>query len=223
MKTMLVAAALGAALTAPSAMAQSFTNGDFETFNGAPGPAFIRDLLIDGDTRVDGWTHGSANGAYDIYENDTQDGLTAFDGTHYVSFGHNSTAGGTLSQSFASVLGTIYTLGYHFAEQQGSDPTGSSFDVWIDGALAGNSGNAAYNVWGAGSLQFAGTGNLVSILFRDATTTGGGSNLALDGVTLNGVAGSSVPEPATWAMMLAGMSLVGVGMRRRGTKASAIA
>ena len=219
---MLVAAALGAALIAPSAMAQSFTNGDFETYHGGPAPASIRDLLIDGDTRVDGWTHRS-NGAYDIYENDTQDGLTAFDGTHYVSFGHNGTTGGTLSQSFASVLGTIYTLGYHFAEQQGSDPTGSTFDVWIDGALAGNSGNAAYNVWGAGSLQFAGTGNLVSILFRDATTTGNGSNLALDGVTLNGVAGSSVPEPATWAMMLAGMSLVGVGMRRRGTKASAIA
>jgi hypothetical protein len=220
---MLVAAALGAAWFAPSATAQSLTNGDFETYQGAAGPSSIRTQLSDGDTSVDGWTHGSPNGAYDIYEDDSQDGLTAYNGTHYVSFGHNGTTGGTLSQSFASVLGTIYTLGYHFAEQQGSDPTGSSFDVWIDGVLTGNSGDAVYNVWNAGSVTFKGTGNMMSILFQDATTSGGASNLALDGVSLNGSSGSSLPEPGTWAMMLAGMAVAGLAMRRQSAKVGATA
>jgi PEP-CTERM motif len=42
---------------------------------------------------------------------------------------------------------------------------------------------------------------------------GGGTHFALDNLTFN--AAGNVPEPAAWAMMLAGFGLVGSAMRRR--------
>lgn len=42
---------------------------------------------------------------------------------------------------------------------------------------------------------------------------GGGTHFALDNLTVNG----AVPEPASWAMMIAGFALVGSAMRRRTT------
>ena len=48
---------------------------------------------------------------------------------------------------------------------------------------------------------------------------GTADQIAFDNITLGSeTAGGAVPEPSTWAMMLAGFGMVGLGMRRRNTK-----
>jgi len=61
-------------------------------------------------------------------------------------------------------------------------------------------------------VSFAGTAMSVDF--------GGSANqVAFAGITLNSdTPGPAVPEPATWAMMIAGMGLVGASMRRRSVK-----
>jgi hypothetical protein len=211
MKGMLATAAMCAALLAPSAMAAPFQNGSFEK----PGGTNIRSQIDNSGTAVTAWT---SSGGYQVYEDNvggSGDSLTALDGTHWVSFGHNGATGGTLSQVFDSVLGATYTLNYSVAEQQGYD-TDSSFNVYVDGTLLGNSGTpGSSGTWmSAGALTFVGTGLPTTLTFEDATLSGGSSNLALDAVSLKGPA--SLPEPATWALMILGMGFAGLAMRRRG-------
>ena len=56
------------------------------------------------------------------------------------------------------------------------------------------------------SVEFTSSGGIHNPLYR----TGDGDNFALDNLTL-----STVPEPASWAFMLAGFTLVGGALRRR--------
>lgn len=57
--------------------------------------------------------------------------------------------------------------------------------------------------------------NAVTSITIDGENPGGSSNAAL---FLNGT--PSVPEPASWAMLIAGMGIVGASMRRRRTAVS---
>jgi hypothetical protein len=203
-------------MLAIAAMAQPFRNGSFEQ----PGGTGIRSQIDNSGTAVTGWT---SSGGYQVYEDNvggSGDGISAFDGTHWVSFGHNGTTGGTLSQVFDTVLGATYTLNYYLAEQQGYD-SDSSFNVYVNGTLLGNSGTpGSADSWVlAPTLSFLGTGSPMTLTFEDATASGYSSNLALDAVSLRG--GGAVPEPATWAMMILGMGLAGVAMRHRGVRARA--
>ena len=72
------------------------------------------------------------------------------------------------------------------------------------------------NFWGAGFNGLIGTENSVTYVFRtNATRFDEGTFGVLDGSSLQGITfAPAVPEPATWAMMLAGFGLIG-GMARR--------
>jgi hypothetical protein len=43
----------------------------------------------------------------------------------------------------------------------------------------------------------------------------GGDSYGVNQIILDGVVGGAIPEPASWAMMIGGLALVGVAMRRR--------
>ena len=79
----------------------------------------------------------------------------------------------------------------------------NSFNGGLDTTSTGSSPNATYNVTfnTAGYSSFWFTPN----------------NDAADGFRLNSLSVAAVPEPASWAMMIAGFGLVGSSMRRRGT------
>ena len=62
------------------------------------------------------------------------------------------------------------------------------------------------------TATFAGIGDITRFTFRNAS-----SAAQFDNLTLTSVAGV-VPEPATWAMMLGGVGLIGGTMRRRSAK-----
>ncbi|QKS02076.1 PEP-CTERM sorting domain-containing protein [Sphingomonas sp. CL5.1] len=66
-----------------------------------------------------------------------------------------------------------------------------------------------------GIVQF--TGTFTSISFTDTTENWHGLTVGIAGIA------GSVPEPATWAMMIAGFGLVGATMRRRAKRPLAAA
>jgi hypothetical protein len=201
-------------------MASSLVNGGFEQPGGE-----VRDYLT--ANYIPGWTYiQSSSGSNDIYEaQDQGDGLAAADGTHYVSFGHNGTYGGAVSQTFATVAGAAYTVNYSVAEQQGDDPSQDLRAIVFNGAQTLTTDNSPLTLsFVAGTpLSFIASGSSVTLEFLDATPAGGGgpSNLALDAVNVIGPAGAGVPEPAAWTMMLVGIGLAGAAMRRRAASSAA--
>jgi hypothetical protein len=202
-----------AALIAGPASAAILVNGDFES----PGGVVRQEL--DTTDYIPGWTHSDPSVSLDIYESDNFDGLTAADGTHYVSFGHSGTSGGSLWQVFATTPGVTYTVHYSVAEQQGDDP-GQVLEAMItNGAQVLTADNAALPLTfqPGKTLTFIASGASATLTFTDATPLGGGggSNLALDAVSVSSPGAGGVPEPATWALALLGFAGMGAALRSR--------
>jgi Protein of unknown function (DUF642)/PEP-CTERM motif len=208
------AAAMGLALAAAApASAAILVNGSFESPGGGP----VRNALT--TNYMPGWTYSNPTGSLDIYESDDQDGLTAADGTYYVSFGHNDTSGGSISQHFATVAGGLYTVNYSVAEQQGDSADQVMRATVVNGlqTLSTDNGALTLGFLPGTTLTFIATGSSATLTFFDATPPGGGapSNLALDAVTVSGPQSGAVPEPASWALMLIGVGCLGAGLRTR--------
>jgi hypothetical protein len=185
--TPVLLAAIGAlALSAPGLAAPGrsvLVNGNFE----APG-GDLREQI--GAVAVPGWRYrpGQGGDSYEIYESDNHDGLAAADGRHYVSFGHNGTYGGALSQTFATTPGVTYKVTYAVAEQQEDDPRQSMKAVLVNGGETLSRENRALKAtFRAGApIVFTARSRTASLAFVDATPAGGGSiaNLALDRVSV---------------------------------------
>ena len=91
-----------------------------------------------------------------------------------------------------------------FSVYSGLDGTGT-----LLGSLTIDNPPADPNAFFLTGVSFSGVG-------RSVVVTGGSGLIGWDDVTLNGV-----PEPAAWAMMIAGFGLVGAAMRRRATALAA--
>ncbi len=205
--------ALGALVVAAPASAAILTNGDFEQPGG-----IVRDALT--PSYMPGWTYDSHGTGFEIYEDQSEDGLVAASGTHYVSFGHSGAYGGEISQTFATVVGGVYTVTYSVAEQQGDDSSQVMRAIVNNGIQTLSQDNTGLTLafLAGGPITFTALGTSATLSFLDATPAGGGgpSNLALDAVSVSGPqAGGSVPEPATWGLMLLGFGLVGATARGR--------
>jgi len=105
---------------------------------------------------------------------------------------------------------SLVDYGYNFANLGGNDQivySGITRGISTSFAIAGNENFGSYSLFfkagDAGTLNFF-------------TGTGSADNVGplLDKVTLS-ITNAAVPEPAAWAMMLAGFGLVGTAMRRR--------
>lgn len=210
-------AILFAVLTLPfTASANLLQNGDFESPGGAPIRAQITGNF------VTNWSHGGTG--FEIYESNGQDGINAESGNYYVSWGHLGTTGGTLSQTFGTVAGTQYAVTYFLTQQQGSDPAQSVTVEAFDGLSLLNSVTenitGVDGAWFAGNvLTFTATSASTTLTFLDSTPVGGGSaaNWALDNVSVDLAAPvpSPAPEPATLALLGAGIAGLGFARRRK--------
>jgi Protein of unknown function (DUF642)/PEP-CTERM motif len=213
-KVWFAACAMAMVIAGPTVgRAAGLVNGSFEEPGGAP----IRQVLGNGDTIVTGWTaHDGTQAFSTYYESNGEDGINAADGNYYVSFGHNGATGASLTQAFDTVFGAQYTLNYQIRLQQGVD-LGSNFQISASTGDSVNSGDAVLAAWSAGTpLTFVGTGSAVTLTILDTTVGGGGSNLAIDDLRLSAVGGDvGVPEPATWALMIAGFGGMGAVFRGR--------
>ena len=130
----------------------------------------------------------------------------------------NSGAGSSITSAPISLVGgQTYTLSFSDLLQgfNATDPTTSLFTVAL------GSFSQQFTSTGAGateSVSFvaAATDPATTLSFLDDTTPDGGHGPVLSGIVLTTPdAAPAVPEPASWALMLGGFGLVGMGMRRQ--------
>ncbi len=202
------------------AIAAPFTNGSFES----PGTSTAF-ALPNGSTSVSGWTYtGSNNNVF--YTASNTFGILAGAGNLYITFGGNGTGGGVMSQTFDTISGTTYNVNYLVTTQQGNvnSPFQTNSVQAFDGVnlLAGvaNSLGMANGTWVNGTqLTFIATSSSTTLRFTDTNLPGTFINVnwGLDNVSVNAVAdnGNAVPEPATYALVLASLGAIAFHRRKR--------
>jgi len=171
---------------------------------GLSAPAQAAELVTNGGFETGnfaGWTQGGNLGFQSVTGG----------AAHSGSFGaHLGPVGspGTLSQLLNTVAGQTYTISFWLANE-GNPP--DSFTASFDGnpLLFSLSDSAPF---GYQQFSFIATGTAPTLL--QFTFQQNPSFWDLDDISVQGPAGS-VPEPATWAMMLLGFAGIGAAMRRR--------
>ena len=196
-------------------VAASFTNGSFES----PGGTSPLSLSV-GSTYITGWTHGGTG--EEFYSQSGDFGILAGTGTYYVSWGGDGTTGGTLFQTFDTIVGATYNVNYLLATQQsiGTPPIESNLVEALNGVTVlnsvTNSFNQANGIWNAGAtLSFVAASPSSTLRFTD-TTSGANSvtvNWGLDGVTVATV-GGTIPEPSACGLIGLGLGVLALGRKK---------
>lgn len=205
----LILALLTSASLATSAQALTIVNGSFETGTVNPGGGFATVAAGPSLTNIAGWTVGGHS--VDLIGGfwQAQDGLRSID-----------LAGsgiGSLSQALATVVGQAYRVDFWVSRNPDGGITPRTGFVDVGGASTlitysnGTSSRPNNMLWEARSYDFTATSSLTNLRFSaDPATSATFFGLALDNVSI-----TAVPEPASWALMIAGFGLVGSAMRRR--------
>ncbi|MBL8699595.1 MAG: choice-of-anchor C family protein [Alphaproteobacteria bacterium] len=210
-------AALAAALVVglgTAAQANMITNGSFESGSPQPGVGSFATIGT-GGTALSGWSVAAGN----------IDWINAFwqasDGTHSVDL--NGNAPGTISQSFATAVGSLYRLTFDLSgNPDGFDgikqvlvsagDTSSTFD--FDTTATSRSAMG----WVGEQLIFMATSALTTLTFESLS---GGPNCcygpAIDNVVveLAGPGGAVDPVPAPATLPLIAGAIAGLGWLRR--------
>ena len=211
------------ALASPAA-ANLLTNGSFES-----GPALNGQGYYRGPNGATGWLAVAGLEYPDILSNAyVQSGggfqslLGAQDGVRYVDTNGASPTGGLYQDVLGLTPGAALSLSFYswqWAQNSSGTLTASLLDAGTQAVLASTVVSYAYNP-GLTSASHALTvlngvvgasGNVrVQFVGDSGSTTRGGP--ALDNVVLV-AAGGGVPEPASWAMLVAGFGLIGASLR----------
>ena len=212
MRKIVLAAVLAAPLFAVAATAPAtpvktagvielVVNGSFEATTQNAGSWNIYSNLT-------GWTGGTAG--IELRNNVAG---AAFQGNNYVEL--DTTANSSLTQNIATNSNQAYTLSFAYSPRTGVAATSNGIEVLWNGnsvgSFTGSGAGASGNVWQTKTINLLGAAANSSLVFRAIGTSDsyGGS---LDRVSLT----TAVPEPETYAMMLAG--LVGLGFMARRKK-----
>jgi hypothetical protein len=197
---------LAAVLLAMSAFSQVahaanlVTNGSFEAESQAAGTFSVPLSLT-------GWSSGS--GGIELRNNYSGQ---AYDGVNYVELDTYSNS--FASQNISTTLGQAYSLSFAYAPRENVLAGSNGIEVFWNtlslGTFTGNGGSSG-NAWVIRNLTVMGLATTSTLEFRAVGTSDafGGS---LDAVSLTVAA---VPEPEAYAMMLAGLGMLGLAARRR--------
>ena len=214
--------AFAAALVAHTPLhAASFVNGSFE--NGTdPGASYS--TLDSGSTDITGWkvSDGSVDyiGGY----------WSAQDGSRSVDLAGLSSPS-SISQSFDTTPGASYLVSFWMAGNQDGPPlpikaaavsAGSYFGTFTVDTTGTNHSNMG---WQQRSFVFVANAASTLLSFGSTAPGGvygqGGNGECCWGAAIDNVSVTPVPEPHEWAMMLAGLGIVGTIAARRRAQPSA--
>jgi choice-of-anchor C domain-containing protein len=216
-KVLQVAAIVAVAMSASAANAATVVNGSFEL--GRDPGIFSTEGVS--STAITGWTVGGFSVDYIGSYWQASDGVRSIDLS-----GLNA---GSLSQTINTVIGSNYTITFDLSGNPDGGVGNRISVVSISGALPNveiyevGPGNSRGNMnWSTYSYNFTAFSTLSAVTFASAEFNSFGP--ALDNVSIidnGGGIGSTVPEPASWAMLLVGFGFVGVASRRRGRRSVA--
>lgn len=192
--------------------AATIINGSFEQGTN-PGATFS--TLAAGSNAITGWTVGGFGVDY------IGDYWQASDGDRSIDL--SALNAGSVSQMINTVVGQMYTVSFDLSGNPDYGPATKTAVVSISGALPGifsyvvGPQNSRDNMnWQTFDYQFTAFDTTSWLTFASADFSPVGP--ALDNVSIlegGGGIGSAVPEPANWALLLAGFAMVGVASRRR--------
>lgn len=210
----IVACAIAVAMAvAGSAHAALLTNGGFES------PSFGGFFLTPSPgTEPVGFGWAVTVGNVEVLNGSFPGFPGAYAGIHSLDLVGTTTSGG-IAQTFATTAGTNYSLSFAYANNPGA-ASGSSANVSVvNGVNApllstsithATSTNSNLN-WTIANLTFQATGSTATLSFTD-TSHHSGEGIYLDAITV-----ADVPEPASFALLGAG--LLATGFARRRTRA----
>lgn len=197
-----------AAIAAPVAL----TNAGFEAPIAAP--------YVYGPTGAGmGWTFSGGAG---VSRNGTAWGGTAYEGTQFAFLQVGTSAdplgasGTWISQIFSLAGAGTVDLDFQMALRPGYR-TGQQVAVYVDGNMIGSAFAATSTSWTAVSVALGalGAGNhTLALAGLGDFATYGDTSAFIDAVALRTTASTSVPEPATGALLLGALGLAGFAVRR---------
>lgn len=197
--------AASAALMISTGASAQIVNGGFEAPT-VPGSCCVTTP----PSPLPGWTVNAGNVNVVNGTFGSSSGNLAFEGTQYLDLVGEGTVG-SLSQSFATVAGQVYTLSFAFAHNlfAGTTSASASYSLGsLNGVVTHNTGSTSNLGWQLFSGNFTAVGSTSSLTFTNLT---GATNA---GVLLDAVAvQTAVPEAATWAQMLLGFGILGGATR----------
>lgn len=203
----IVIAAATATLLATGAQAVTIVNGGFELGTN-PGATFTTEAA--GSTDITGWTVGLGGVDYIGGFWQPSEGARSIDLT--------AIAAGSLSQTLTGLtVNAVYRVTFDLS----ANPSGGSSTKTVNVAVGGTptaftytrpAGQSRTNMlWAAQTYLFTATGTSQALSFT--SLDGSASGPALDNVAITRV--GAIPEPAAWALMIAGFGMVGYAARRR--------
>ncbi|WAC72965.1 DUF642 domain-containing protein [Roseateles sp. SL47] len=154
---------------------------------------------------IDGWTVG--NKGVEVRDNISG---SALDGQNFVEL--DSTGNSSISQSFATVAGYTYELSFSYANRPDNRGAASNGISWSVGSLSGTVGQNTSTSWATYTTTFVGTGDVMTLSFAGIGRSDS-YGTSLDNVSVSVI--STVPEPQSYALMLAGLGTVTLLSRRR--------
>ena len=208
-----VSAALVAACATGSAFAQIVQNGSFES------PVVASPFQVSPPQPIANWTVTS--GTVDLVDGYWQ----AHSGVQSVDLSGNGP--GTITQDIALDTGSLYVLTFWVSGNPDGPPELKTFDFSVSNTTPMTEANVNFLVtsppqsrqnmsWEPRQWLFIAGAGTHTLTFQ--STTPGPFGPALDDVSV-----TLVPEPETYAMLLAGMGLIGFIARRRRGYRSALA
>jgi hypothetical protein len=214
-------AACTALCTAAGVGAQTnlLVNGSFES------GAFVNQgsvtmSLAAGSTVISGWTVVTDTTAWIGAGNPW--GLTASDGSFFLDLTNYQSGApfAGLSQTIATTPGATYSLTFELGSSSfWGRPSaivanaGGTSATFSSGTTGGN------NDWSQETMQFVATSASTVVVLQGSA---GANYIGLDNASVEFVSGpgtpppvTAIPEPGTWALMLAGMASLAASARRR--------
>lgn len=191
-----------AALMATPAMAATniVTNGGFE--EPAIGTPYVQYNAP--SSAIVGWT--VTGGSVDLVDASYK----PFQGNQALDLVGDSL--GTITQQLSTVVGQLYQLSFFYSNNPDSPAafpyTGMVTVSGLTGSVSHSFATRADMAWTQFTGNFVGSGNDV-LKFQATSSNSNG------GIFLDAVSASAVPEPSTWALMIAGFGIAGFGLRRR--------